>query len=200
MSDTRTRSPTRPRGAARCAAHEAPRAIAAHAETERPSAELPSKKKEGTARRVVSNPRRSISIARLSPPHHPGLKKRALLGPGSGFIKQRAACTTVKRYSCITDTFSTGDGSSIKYSMMIGSLFFLSPPLCARVVCVCGWGIGGSRGAPCPRAPACMCVYTPGTSPSTACYCLPACRLSLKSSTCVQKRHFNGIFCLRLAH
>ena len=87
MSDTRTRTPTRPRGSARCGAHEAPRAIAADAETERPSAELPSKKeKERTARRVVSNPRRSISIARLSPPHHPGLKKRALLGPGSGFI------------------------------------------------------------------------------------------------------------------
>ena len=38
MSVTRTHSPTRPRGAARCGAHEAPRAIAADAETERPSA------------------------------------------------------------------------------------------------------------------------------------------------------------------
>ena len=105
MSVTRTRSPTRPRGAARCGAHEAPRATAAHAETERPSAELPSKK-ERTTRRVVSNPRRSISIARLSPPHHPGLKKRALLGPGSGFIKQRAASTTVKRYESISPATS----------------------------------------------------------------------------------------------
>ena len=38
MSDTRTRTPTRPRGSARCGAHEAPSAIAADAETERPSA------------------------------------------------------------------------------------------------------------------------------------------------------------------
>ena len=37
-----------------------------------------------TARRVVSNPRRSIEDACLKPLHHPG--KLALLDPGSGYI------------------------------------------------------------------------------------------------------------------
>ena len=37
-----------------------------------------------TARRVISNPRRSIEDSCLKPLHHPG--KLALLDPGSGYI------------------------------------------------------------------------------------------------------------------
>ena len=41
-----------------------------------------------TARRVISNLRRSIEDARLKPLHHPG--KQALLDPGSGIINKGA--------------------------------------------------------------------------------------------------------------
>ena len=55
------------------------------------------------------------------------------------------------------------------------------PRVCVLCVCVCVVRVKGGGGLPRralpARAPACMCVCTPGTSPPTACYCLPACRL-----------------------
>ena len=70
----------------------APREVAADAEEAdyRRSSRRPKEQKKGlsseTARRGVSNPRRSIEDARLKPLHHPG--KQALLDPESGLINK----------------------------------------------------------------------------------------------------------------
>ena len=84
-----SRSPTR--------RDSTPRAARGRRRCRRRSRIIPKKKKQPkvdgaaakkmsseTARRVVSNPRRSIEDACLKPHHHPG--KLALLDPGSGYI------------------------------------------------------------------------------------------------------------------
>ena len=99
----RARAPTRPCGAARRGASAA-QLDAARLDAARRarSPQMPKKQTTGEAaggprskkmssekaRRVVSNPRRSIEDARLKPLHHPG--KQALLDPGSCLINKGA--------------------------------------------------------------------------------------------------------------
>ena len=109
----RTRTPTRPCGAARRGASVAhPDAARLDAARRARSPQMPKKQNteeaaEGprskklsseTARRVVSNSRRSIEDTRLKPLHHPG--KQALLDLGSGLVNKGATQEEERKERC----------------------------------------------------------------------------------------------------